>query len=241
MDNKYTVFETSIIGFFVGIIIATYNTYIVSMDGYLGNILNWLSLKPLINQLIILSNNSIFIDFSITLIAFIVYGVIVGLFIKFTHKPMIIVSVVALFLICGIAEQYISSKYLNTISSTTYHPVASVIVAKGKLPSKYFGTEARGDLNGDGIDDVAFIINRNDKDRGVLYYLSSAINVADGYNGTNLLFLGDKVKPNNIKIVDQMITLDISKENSSTTRLFYARLNGTELIQATTSTTTSSI
>ncbi len=241
MNNKYTIFETSIIGFFIGIIIATYNTYTISTEGYLGNILHWLSLKPVINQFITLDNNSIFINFGITLIAFILYGVIIGLIIKTTNKTIITSSVVAFILICGVAEQYISNKHLNTFNNATYYPVASVIKAKEKLPTKYFGTEARGDLNGDGTEDVAFIINRNDKDRGVLYYISSAINVADGYNGTNLLFLGDKVKPNNIKIENQIIILDISKENSSTTKLFYARFNGTELIQATTSSTTSSL
>ena len=73
---------------------------------------------------------------------------------------------------------------------------ASVVV------TQYFGNEATGDLNGDGLADVAFLLTQNSGGSGTFYYATAAIKTADGYKGTDAVLLGDRVAPQTTEIRD---------------------------------------
>ena len=60
---------------------------------------------------------------------------------------------------------------------------------------KYFGNEARGDFNGDGNVDVAFLFTYDGGGSGTFYYVAAALGSKDGYTGTNAFLLGDRIAP----------------------------------------------
>lgn len=64
--------------------------------------------------------------------------------------------------------------------------------------TKYFGNEARLDLNADGQEDVAFIITREPGGSGTFYYAVAAVKTDEGYVGSDGYFLGDRIAPQSI-------------------------------------------
>ncbi len=72
----------------------------------------------------------------------------------------------------------------------------------------YFGNEARGDLNGDGREDVAFLIAKNFGGTGTFFYTLVALKTADGYAGTNAVMLGDRIAPQTTQIKDGVLIVN---------------------------------
>jgi hypothetical protein len=66
--------------------------------------------------------------------------------------------------------------------------------------TRIFGNEAEGDLNADGISDIAFIITQNSGGSGTFYYATAALKTDDGYQGLNAVFLGDRIAPQTTEI-----------------------------------------
>ena len=64
-----------------------------------------------------------------------------------------------------------------------------------KFVTKYFGNEATGDFNGDGLPDVAFLITQSTGGSGTFFYSVVAIKTSSGYTGTNAVLLGDRIAP----------------------------------------------
>ncbi len=64
-----------------------------------------------------------------------------------------------------------------------------------KVVTRYFGNEARGDLDGDGVEDVGFLVSQTAGGSGTFYYAVVATRTADGWVGTNGVLLGDRVAP----------------------------------------------
>lgn len=64
-----------------------------------------------------------------------------------------------------------------------------------KIITKYFGNEAEGDVNGDGVSDISFLVTQESGGSGTFYYLVSAIKTDSGYKGTNAILLGDRISP----------------------------------------------
>ena len=77
--------------------------------------------------------------------------------------------------------------------------------------TKYFGNEAKADLDGDGLKDVAFLITQDIGGSGTFYYLVAAINIKDGYVGTNAVFLGDRIAPQTTEFKDGNIIVNLAK------------------------------
>lgn len=61
--------------------------------------------------------------------------------------------------------------------------------------TRYFGNETTGDLNNDGKDDYAFLVNQETGGSGVFYYVVVAIKTDNGYKTTNAFFVGDRIAP----------------------------------------------
>ena len=73
----------------------------------------------------------------------------------------------------------------------------------------YFGNEATGDLDADGIEDVAFIVTQNGGGSGTFYYVGAAFkNSDDSYTRTNLVLLGDRIAPQTTEIRDKTIIVN---------------------------------
>jgi hypothetical protein len=78
--------------------------------------------------------------------------------------------------------------------------VAETQVAPGSAArsiTKYFGNELVTDLNGDGREDVAFILTQEEGGSGTFFYAVAAINTEGGYVGSDGYLLGDRIAPQN--------------------------------------------
>ncbi len=64
-----------------------------------------------------------------------------------------------------------------------------------KTVTKYFGNEVKKDLNGDGREDIAFILTQDPGGSGEFYYVVSALNMETGYIGSDAVLLGDRIAP----------------------------------------------
>ncbi len=69
------------------------------------------------------------------------------------------------------------------------------------VETRYFGNVATGDLNGDGLPDVAFLLTQTTGGSGTFYYVVATLVAADGsYRGTNAVLLGDRIAPQTTEI-----------------------------------------
>ena len=76
--------------------------------------------------------------------------------------------------------------------------------------TKYFGNESRGDINGDGIDDIAFILTQSPGGSGTFYYVAAAIKTETGYRGTNAVFIGDRIAPQTTVVRDNQVEVNFA-------------------------------
>lgn len=65
-----------------------------------------------------------------------------------------------------------------------------------------FGEPVTGDLNGDGKDDAAEFLVNEPGGSGSFFYAVLLINQGDSYKATETMFLGDRIAPQNINIID---------------------------------------
>jgi hypothetical protein len=81
--------------------------------------------------------------------------------------------------------------------------VAEVEAAPGsasKIITRYFGNELKTDLDGDGREDVAFILTQERGGSGIFFYGVGALTTDRGYVGTEAYLLGDRVAPQNTTV-----------------------------------------
>ena len=79
----------------------------------------------------------------------------------------------------------------------------------------YFGNEAAGDLNNDGVPDEAFLLTQNGGGSGTFYYVVAALKTAAGYQGTNAILLGDRIAPQTTQIEDGQIVVNYADRGPS--------------------------
>ncbi len=84
---------------------------------------------------------------------------------------------------------------VNGISEVSAAPGSASMVT-----TRYFGNEATGDLNGDGLPDTAFLVSQNAGGSGLFYYVVVAMKTADGYKTTNAFLVGDRIAPQTMYI-----------------------------------------
>jgi len=82
-----------------------------------------------------------------------------------------------------------------------------------KTITQYFGNEATGDLNGDGLPDVAFILAQTTGGSGTFYYVVAALQSASGYQGTNAVLLGDRIAPQTTEIKNGQVIVNYADRN----------------------------
>lgn len=83
-----------------------------------------------------------------------------------------------------------------------------------KIITQYFGNETTGDLNGDGVSDVAFLLTQDMGGSGTFYYVVAAIKTAIGYTGTSAVLLGDRIAPQTTEIKNGQLIVNYADRNS---------------------------
>jgi hypothetical protein len=61
--------------------------------------------------------------------------------------------------------------------------------------TRYFGNELKTDLNGDGREDVVFLLTQQRGGSGTFFYAVAALNTKAGYLGSDGYLLGDRIAP----------------------------------------------
>ncbi len=69
-----------------------------------------------------------------------------------------------------------------------------------KITTRYFGNELKSDLDGDGREDVAFIVTQSRGGSGTFFYAVAAIATDNGYIGSDGYLLGDRIAPQSTNI-----------------------------------------
>ena len=67
--------------------------------------------------------------------------------------------------------------------------------AAARIVTRYFGYEVTGDLNGDGREDIAFLLTQEPGGSGTFFYVVAALDLPGGLVGTEGLLLGDRIAP----------------------------------------------
>jgi len=82
---------------------------------------------------------------------------------------------------------------------------------------KVFGEPVYADLNNDGVNDAVMFLTQDSGGSGTFYYAVEAINIDGAYKGTNALFLGDRIAPQNINIDNgrAVVNFAVRKEGDS--------------------------
>ena len=64
-----------------------------------------------------------------------------------------------------------------------------------RIVTRYFGNELKTDLNGDGREDVVFLLTQQRGGSGTFFYAVAALNTTAGYLGSDGYLLGDRIAP----------------------------------------------
>ena len=64
-----------------------------------------------------------------------------------------------------------------------------------KIITRYFGNEVKTDLDGDGREDIAFLLTQESGGSGTFFYAVAALKTERGYVGSDGYLLGDRIAP----------------------------------------------
>jgi hypothetical protein len=69
-----------------------------------------------------------------------------------------------------------------------------------KIITRYFGNELKTDLDGNGTEDVAFVLSQDRSGSGTFYYAVGALKTDRGYVGSDGYLLGDRIAPQSTNV-----------------------------------------
>jgi hypothetical protein len=92
----------------------------------------------------------------------------------------------------------IDGKQVSLTNGVSQVPAASNSATM--VTTRYFGNEATGDLNADGLPDTAFLVTQDTGGSGTFYYVVVALNTGNGYKTTNAFLIGDRIAPQSTEI-----------------------------------------
>jgi hypothetical protein len=72
--------------------------------------------------------------------------------------------------------------------------------SESKIITRYFGNELTTDLDGDGREDVVFLLTEETGGSGTFYYAVAARNTDRGYVGSDGFLLGDRIAPQTTEV-----------------------------------------
>jgi hypothetical protein len=116
------------------------------------------------------------------------------------NKKNITIAIIVIILIAAtlyfIKKPTVIEGQVFTDYKTGVYVIDREAIVLGTKGTTYFGNEAKGDINKDGIDDVAFLITDQSGGSGTFYYVVAALGTSDGkFVGTNAKLLGDRIAP----------------------------------------------
>lgn len=105
-----------------------------------------------------------------------------------------ILYIIALFIIisCVIVYMYNKQYIVSDYKKAEFMIEGQSVVIDEK---NYFGNELFTDLNGDGREDVVFLITQSPGGSGTFFYVVGALNTEKGYIGSDGYLLGDRIAP----------------------------------------------
>lgn len=80
---------------------------------------------------------------------------------------------------------------------------------------KYFGNEVKADIDGDGREDVGFLVTQDGGGSGTFFYVVAALNTGNGYRGTNGVLLGDRIAPQTTEIQNGKLLVNYADRKPS--------------------------
>ncbi len=92
--------------------------------------------------------------------------------------------------------------------------IETVPEAASKTVIRIFGDPVYGDLNHDGITDAALLLTRTSGGSGTFYFVAAAINRDGRYEGTEAVFLGDRIAPEALLIGHSLVIVDYKDRQS---------------------------
>ncbi len=78
------------------------------------------------------------------------------------------------------------------------------------VTTRYFGNESAGDLDGDDVPDIAFLVTQETGGSGIFYYVVVARKTPAGYVTTNAFYIGDRIAPQSIVIPERSMELQVN-------------------------------
>jgi len=77
-----------------------------------------------------------------------------------------------------------------------------------KTVTRIFEANTQGDINKDGRQDAVVILTQDASGTGIFYYVAAALNLENGYQGTNAILLGDRIAPQTTQIKDDIVIIN---------------------------------
>jgi len=86
--------------------------------------------------------------------------------------------------------------------------------SSARVTTNYSGQASYGDLNGDGLDYMAFILRQQAAGSGIFYYLATALDAPNGAApATDVVLLGDRIQPVSTEIKGGLIVVTYLDRN----------------------------
>jgi hypothetical protein len=137
------------------------------------------------------------------------------------------------------ATYMIEDQSITLVNGSAENPAAPG--SDSIVSTDIFGDEVRGDFNGDGLPDIAFLLTQDGGGTGVFYYLAAALGSKDGFKGINAVFIGDRIAPQTTEFKNGQIIVNYADRkpdepysaNPSVGVSKYFKVSGNKLIEVT--------
>lgn len=106
----------------------------------------------------------------------------------------------------------INGQKINLVNG--YSEIEIVSGSASKLKTNYFGNEVLGDLNGDGLEDIVFLLMQDGGGSGTFFYVVVALKTEKSYQGLNAILLGDRIAPQTTEFRDGKIIVNYADRKS---------------------------
>lgn len=106
----------------------------------------------------------------------------------------------------------INEQEVILVSGTAEHEVAPGSASKEVF--RIFGEPVMGDLDADGDADAVFFLTQETGGSGTFFYAVVGVNENGTYKGTNAMFLGDRIAPQNINIMNGKAVVNFAERKA---------------------------
>lgn len=80
-----------------------------------------------------------------------------------------------------------------------------------KIETTIWGDKIYGDLDDDDIEDAVLLLVHSTGGSGTFYYVAAALNRNGKYHGTNAVFLGDRIAPQNVSMHNGLVVVNYAE------------------------------